>query len=154
LFPKSAREDSQDFIQHLALENNHGIGLMFSLYELCQTLCDKLTGILPRENVTRWAHSRSTRAIHCLTKTKFLSQQGNSPASIKREFWPHLWITSRPRCPSKPKDDPCRENFWSTAADAPPALRYHATNECGQCLLAVTMNINDCDTTLGNLLEH
>ena len=53
LFPKSAREDGQDFIQHLALENNYSVGLMFSLHELCKTICDKLTGILPRENVTR-----------------------------------------------------------------------------------------------------
>lgn len=84
MFPKSAREDSQDFIQHLALENNHGIGLMFSLYELCQTLCDKLTGILPRENVTRWDHSRSTRAIHFLTKTKFLSIKETRQRQSKR----------------------------------------------------------------------
>ncbi|XP_046457393.1 uncharacterized protein LOC124204384 isoform X3 [Daphnia pulex] len=63
LFPKSAREDSQDFIQHLALENNHGIGLMFSLYELCQTLCDKLTGILPRENVTRKLASVNQKGV-------------------------------------------------------------------------------------------
>ena len=54
LFPKFAREDNKNFLQHLALDNNYSIGLLYSIYQLCVTICDKLAGILPTENVTRY----------------------------------------------------------------------------------------------------
>lgn len=91
LFPKSAKEDNRNFLQHLALENNYSIGVLFSLYELCKTTCDKLMGILPPENVTRKLASVNEKGVLAAVVDHISSMVHIEPKlrSLSREFLAH-----------------------------------------------------------------
>lgn len=65
LFPKNSRED-KSFLQSLVLDKNYTIGLVFSLYQLCRTVCKNLSGILPPESVTRYSnYSSLVKVMKC-----------------------------------------------------------------------------------------
>ncbi len=72
LFPKSSsKEDSNNFLQHIALDTNCSIRLLYSFYKLSQQLCKNLCNeIIPMESVTRFVEYSSWRPTLYLSFSK------------------------------------------------------------------------------------
>lgn len=53
MHPTKYTGKTEDFLQEFALENYCGVAFLFSLFQLSQELCVRLSGILPLEKITR-----------------------------------------------------------------------------------------------------